>query len=129
MSYAVLMVYVEPDGTPEARVRLAAALADKFAAKLIGLSARVIPPPIVADGMLLEGPTEIDVELMAKGLAEKGAWFQRIADNARRKNEWRSALELPNQAITREARSADLVVIGQEREEAWTARSMWAAQF
>jgi hypothetical protein len=66
---------------------------------------------------------------MAKGLAEKGAWFQRIADNARRKNEWRSALELPNQAITREARSADLVVIGQEREEAWTARSMWAAQF
>jgi nucleotide-binding universal stress UspA family protein len=113
MSYAVLMVYVEPDGTPEARVHLAAGLADKFTATLIGLSARIIPPPIVADGMLMEGPTEIDVKLMAKGLAEKGTWFQRIADSERRKVEWRSALELPNEAITREARSADLVVIGQ----------------
>ena len=113
MSYAVLMVYVEPDGTPEARVHLAAGLADKFTAKLIGLSARIIPPPIVADGMLMEGPTEIDVKLMAKGLAEKGAWFQRIADSERRKVEWRSALELPNEVITRQARSADLVMIGQ----------------
>ena len=113
MSYAVLMVFVEPDGTPEARVRLAAGLADRFSATLIGLSARVIPPPIVADGMLMEGATEADVKLMAEGLAAKGLWFRRIADSDRRKLEWRSALELPNEMITREARSADLIVIGR----------------
>jgi hypothetical protein len=33
------MVYVEPDETPEGRVRLAAGLADKLGATLIGLSA------------------------------------------------------------------------------------------
>jgi hypothetical protein len=112
MSYAVLMVYVEPDGTPEARVHLAAGLADKFTAKLIGLSARIIPSPIVADGMLLEGPTEVDVQLMAKGLAEKGTWFQRIADSERRKIEWRSALELRTSDYSR-GTECRLVVIGQ----------------
>jgi hypothetical protein len=30
MSYAVLMAYVEADGMPEQRVRLAASRADKF---------------------------------------------------------------------------------------------------
>jgi nucleotide-binding universal stress UspA family protein len=114
MSYSVFMVYIEPDGTPEARVHLAAGLADKFNATLIGLSARVISPPVVANGALLEGPSEVDIQLMAKRLAEKGTWFQRLADSERRKLDWRSALELPNHAITREARSADLVVIGQE---------------
>ena len=39
MSYASVMVYVEADGAPEERVRLAASLADKFDAMLIGLSA------------------------------------------------------------------------------------------
>jgi hypothetical protein len=39
MSYAVLMAYVDADGMPEQRVRLAASLADKFNATLIGLSA------------------------------------------------------------------------------------------
>jgi len=113
MSYAVLMVYVEPDGTTEARVRLAADLADKFSATLIGLSARVIRPPIVANGALLEGPSEVDIQLMAKRLAEKGTWFQHIAGGERRKLDWRCALELPNEMITGHARCADLVVIGQ----------------
>ncbi len=36
MSYASLMVYVENDAIPEQRVRLAANLADKFTASLIG---------------------------------------------------------------------------------------------
>ena len=129
MSYAVLMVYIEPDGTPEPRVRLAASLADKFSAALIGLSARAIPPPMVADGMLMEGPTEIDVKLMAEGLAEKGTWFRRIADGDHRKIEWRWALELPNEVITREARSADLVMIGQMKGRSALTRSISAQQF
>jgi hypothetical protein len=45
MSYAVVMVYVDATGLPEGRVRLAASLADKFNATLIGLSALAIPHP------------------------------------------------------------------------------------
>jgi hypothetical protein len=47
MSYATIMIYVEPDEGAEGHVRLAAGLADKFGATLIGLSARAIPPPIL----------------------------------------------------------------------------------
>jgi hypothetical protein len=36
MSYAALMVYVDVDGIPEQRVRIASELAAKFDAALIG---------------------------------------------------------------------------------------------
>ena len=113
MSYAALMVYVDPDETPEELVRLAAGLADKFGAMLIGLSARAIPPPILANGLMM--PAAPDINAMQAQLANRGSWFRRIADGNRRKMEWRSALELPTEAVTREARSADLVLIGQTK--------------
>ena len=113
MSYAGIMVYVEADDTPDQRVRLAANLADKFAATLIGLSALAIPPPVVADGMLMDGPTEVDIEMMKAKLVEKGNWFRSIAGADQRKVEWRFVLDFPNQALAREARSADLIVIGR----------------
>ena len=72
MTYAAIMVYVEADATPEHRVRLAATLADKFNSRLIGLSALGVPPPIVANGMVLDEPTSIDIDLMRAKLADKG---------------------------------------------------------
>ncbi|HEY7298207.1 MAG TPA: universal stress protein [Xanthobacteraceae bacterium] len=116
MSYAALLVYVEAYARPEERVRLAAELADRFKAQLIGLSALAIPPPIVADGMILSGPTETDIKLMQAKLAEKGAWFCGLAGGESRKSEWRSALDFPSKVLAREARSSDLVVIGQKPE-------------
>jgi nucleotide-binding universal stress UspA family protein len=115
MSYKSFLVYVEADATPEQRVRLVASLADKFDATLIGLSARAIPPPMVADGAVVAAPTEADIKEMGAKLAEKGNWFRSIAAGGQRKLEWRSELDFPNNALVREARSADLVVIGRAR--------------
>ena len=113
MSYAVLMVFVELDGTAKPRVRVAASLADKFGATLIGLSACAIPIPIPAHGMVAQAPTAMDINLIEERLAKQGDWFRSIADGDRRKVEWRSALYFPNEVIASEARSADLIVIGQ----------------
>jgi hypothetical protein len=113
MSYAVLMVFVELDGTAKPRVRVAASLADKFGATLIGLSACAIPIPIPAHGMVTQAPTAMDINLIEERLAKQGDWFRSIADGDRRKVEWRSALYFPNEVIASEARSADLIVIGQ----------------
>ena len=113
MSYASIAVFVEADGVPEARVRLAAALADKFTSTLIGVSARVIPPPMVADGVVVGVPSEADIKRMQASLAEKGVWFRRIAGGAERKLDWRSDFDFPNAVLAREARAADLVVIGR----------------
>ena len=131
MPYAAIMVYVEADATPEHRVRLAATLASKFNSMLIGLSALALPPPIAADGMLLDGPTSMDIDLIKAKLEDRGKWFSSIADGDPQRIEWRSSLDLPIGAVTRAARSADLVVIGQmtATEEALTGRSIPAKQF
>jgi transketolase C-terminal domain/subunit len=49
MSYATLLVYVNVDHASKQLVSVAAGLADKFSAKLIGLSALAIMPPFAAD--------------------------------------------------------------------------------
>ena len=124
MSYAALIVFVEPDGTPELRVRLAASLADKFRATLIGISACAITPSSRQYG-LIRVPTPVDIDLMKAKLAEQGEWFRSIVDGDRRNVEWRSALGLSNEVIiTREARCADLVVIGQTKGLAHTYSSL-----
>jgi nucleotide-binding universal stress UspA family protein len=108
MSYAALMIYIEADAEPEQRVRLAASLAEQFTATLLGLSAAAIAPPMVSDGVVMDA-------LRAK-LADKGDWFRSIVGGDHRKLEWRAVLDFPVEALTREARSADLVVIGQMKE-------------
>jgi nucleotide-binding universal stress UspA family protein len=113
MSFAAFLVYVEADAMPKQRVRLAANLADRFAAHLIGVSALAIPPPIVANGMVLSDTTDVDIELMRAGLTEKGDWFRRLAGVDRHMLEWRQGLDFPLEVVSREARSADLVILGQ----------------
>ncbi len=114
MSYASVMVYVAADAMPEQLVRLGASLADTFNAVLIGLSARAMPPPVVADGMVIDEPTDVDIGLIGAKLADKGKWFNGIARAEQRRVEWRFSLDLPIVALTREARSADLVLLGQK---------------
>jgi nucleotide-binding universal stress UspA family protein len=113
MSYATVMVHVDADGAPEQRVRLAAGLADKFNATLIGLSALSIRPAIVADAALRQDVTQADIKAMRAKLADRGSWFRGIAGADHRKLEWRAVLDFPDEALAHEARSADLVVIGQ----------------
>jgi hypothetical protein len=83
MSYAALIVFVEPDGTPELRVQLAASLADKFRATLIGISACATTPSSRQYG-LIRVPIPVDIDLMKAKLAKQGEWFRSIADGDRR---------------------------------------------
>jgi nucleotide-binding universal stress UspA family protein len=55
--------------------------------------------------------TGFDLEEMRAKLAEMGSWFQKIVGEGRRKVEWRPLLDVPINALPREARSADLVVV------------------
>jgi nucleotide-binding universal stress UspA family protein len=114
MSYATLMVYVDTDRTPEERVRLAARLAGQFNAALVGLSAIATRPPVAVEGMVIAESTTAEIKEMRAKLADKGNWFRNIAGADHRHVEWRSALDFPTVALAREARIADLVVIGQQ---------------
>lgn len=116
MSYAALMVYVDADGIPEQRVRIAADLAAKFNAALIGISARAVPPPFVAEGVIIEEATEGDIKQMQAELVKKGDWFRGVVGMDRPGVEWRTALDFPAEALTRESRAADLVILGQQAQ-------------
>ena len=115
MSYTGVMAYVDANSMPEQRVRLGVSLAEKFNATLIGLSALAIHPPFLFEGAVIQQATAADiVEIMAT-LTAKGDWFRNIAAMDHHRLEWRPILDYPTDALAREARSADLVVIGQTK--------------
>jgi nucleotide-binding universal stress UspA family protein len=111
MSYATLLVSVNADRVSKQLVGVAAGLADKFSAKLIGLSALAIMPPFAAEGVVIvDNATEFDIAKMKAKLADAETKF-RAAAGADRQSEWRSAIEFPTQTLVSEARCADLILI------------------
>jgi nucleotide-binding universal stress UspA family protein len=115
MSYAALMVYVNVDHVSKPLVHVAAGLADKFSARLIGLSALAIVPPFIAEGVVIvDDASDLDIAQMKAKLADAGKSF-RAAAGSDRQTEWRSALEDPTDTLIGDARSADLIVVGQNK--------------
>jgi nucleotide-binding universal stress UspA family protein len=114
MAYATLLLYVNADQVSKQLIGVASGLAGKFSAKLVGLSALAIIPPVVAPGVVIvDNGTERDIEKMKATLADAGSQFEAAAGG--RKNEWRSAIEFPTQTLIREARCADLILVEKGR--------------
>lgn len=116
MSFATLLVYVDVDGELSARVPLAAELADRFQSHLIGLSAWMPRPAFVVEGVVVDPePTESDLEKMRAVLGRRGEQFRAVTETGGRRVEWRSELDFPTECVARQARAADLIVIGRDR--------------
>jgi len=69
--------------------------------------------PMLLEGVAIEGATEVAIKETSAKLASKGKWFRSIVGADHRKLEWRPVLDYPAEALAREARSADLVVLGR----------------
>ena len=117
MSYATLMVYVDVDGEFGPHVKIAADLADRFRAHLIGIAGWAPRSVFLAEEALTNpSSTEPPLQEMKSVLDEKGRQFYAAVGTRGQGVEWRSALDFPTKVIAREARAADLVVIGSGRE-------------
>jgi nucleotide-binding universal stress UspA family protein len=117
MSYATLMVHVDVDGRLGGRVGVAASLADRFHAHLIGIAGWAPMSVFLADEALTNpAPADIHLQDMKSLLDLKGKEFRAAVGTNGRSVEWRSILDFPTEAVAREARAADLVIIGNERE-------------
>jgi nucleotide-binding universal stress UspA family protein len=125
MAYATVMVHVDFDPATEARVRLAAGLADRFKSTLIGVAACAPHPPFVRGGVAIaplfaqDNPDELNA-----ALDQREHRFRSIGAKASRQIEWRSALDLPTEFVAREARAADLIIIGRDHLPGDTYRSL-----
>lgn len=115
---ASLMVYVEADGVPEQRVGIAAAIAQRFGAALTGFAARALPPPFVAEGVIIEDAGPAEREALRHRLAARESWFRGAVGPAVGAVSWQSALAPPTEALVEAARGADLVLLGVQDSRA-----------
>src|SRR5215472_19015451 len=107
MTFAAIMVAVDFDPA-SARIKLAGDLARRFGSLLIG----------VAGWPLVKRPGEKGsdndlAEQASKELRTLGERFRKIAEEVAVRFEWRSSMDFPREVIPKEARAADLLVIGQ----------------
>jgi nucleotide-binding universal stress UspA family protein len=111
-SFATLMVHVDVVGDCEQRVQLALALAARFESTLIGIAGLVLRPAFAAGGLVVyHEPTEQDYRSVTARLDDIGRRFQSKGQHLKQV-EWRAALELPHDLVSREARAADLIIVG-----------------
>jgi nucleotide-binding universal stress UspA family protein len=116
MSYKVLMVHLDLDDSGDARARLAAALAARFDAALIGVSAWAPAPASSVDfAAIAPAPELTDLKMMEDLLKTRGEKFRTLAGKSSKPPEWRAALELPTEFVVQEARAADLMIVGGTR--------------
>jgi nucleotide-binding universal stress UspA family protein len=110
MSYASLMVYVENEPS---RVHLAADLARRFQAGLIGIAARASMPVVTGEDAAIDA-TLLDQEnaSIAAFLDKAGEAFRATAANYHVAAEWRSTPDFPDEFVAAEARAADLLIVG-----------------
>jgi nucleotide-binding universal stress UspA family protein len=104
------------DDLPNARLRarLAADLAGRFDALLIGISGYLYLPSFLAE-YPAKGRVDDEPQEMAQLLADIGGRFRMLAKHAR-KVEWRGCMAFANDLVPREARAADLVIIGRKQD-------------
>ena len=117
MSYATLMVHVDVDGDMGGRVNVAAELTDRFSANLIGVAGWAPISVFLAEEALNDpSPGESHLQDMKALLDQKGLQFRAAVGTGGRPVEWRSVLDFPTEVVAREARAADLVIIGNAPE-------------
>ena len=112
MSFTTMMVHVDVERDSEQRVQLALALADRFQAALIGVAGLALRPAFAAGGVVVyHEPTEHECRTVSTRLDDMGRRFRAQGQHLRQV-EWHSALELPYELVAREARAADLIIVG-----------------
>ena len=128
MGYATLVVQAEADDDGRGRVGLAMALARQFDALLVGAAARDFMPLMAMPGAepgigILLATEELEIRA---GLDAAERQFRAVTDGNHERVAWRSMMGDPSEMLTREARTADLIVVGRRPEGAEASRSRHA---
>ena len=116
MTYATAMVSLALDQPNEALLEVTGQLAAQFSAKVIGVAAAMFSPPMYfLDGTASQQLIDEGEAAIRKQLAGLESRFRAAMHGCARDVEWRQAMEVPARHIAREARAADLVLVGGDR--------------
>ncbi len=119
MSFKSILVHVEADTATEPRLKLAAALANDFDARLVGVAAELFEAPVAASvAGYVDGETMMaEARVVEDDLRQAEARFMAAARDVRAGSDWRCAVAMPADMLALHARAADLVVAGPHRKE------------
>jgi nucleotide-binding universal stress UspA family protein len=120
MSIKSILVHFDINDPAEARLELALQLAEKLDATLVGAAACAFEPIVQPDGAFAFATITVQTkdEIRAQ-LTEAGQKFTAAAAARKVKTEWRQSLDLPAEAISRMARSADLILSRPNGQRPW----------
>jgi nucleotide-binding universal stress UspA family protein len=118
------MVHLDIETPSDKRVRVAADIAAQFNATLIGITAAAPRPPLGGEGVIVAELLEREEQELQSQLAAQEKAFRRLTKSSKRPAEWRAMIDLPSEAVARETRAADLVVIGRDRVSGDIYRSL-----
>ena len=117
MDYKTVMVGLALDRPNDACLRVAGDLAERFGARIIGVAASDIRPPMYfADGDFAQKLLDEEVAAIERRLSELEAEFRAAVERRATALEWRSARALPVPYLLQQARAADILVIGARQE-------------
>ncbi|TJW06826.1 MAG: universal stress protein, partial [Mesorhizobium sp.] len=122
MSYKTIVVNLAVDADPGPIVKLAAEMAHRFDAHLIGFAAADVPPLVATgEGLVYEGEVmQVKRQEIEKRLAELRDTFERFVPHSI-SSEWKQYICGPTRALGLVARSADLIVTGDGNDDVFRA--------
>jgi nucleotide-binding universal stress UspA family protein len=116
MTYATLMVHLDHEHTNDARIEITAELAEKFDARVIGVTAcDLTPSAYYAKGVQAAKLVEDARVSLRETMAGMERRFRETLHHRAREIDWRGGVESPTDFVARQARAADLVIVGCKR--------------
>lgn len=114
MTYKTVMVGLALGQPNDARLEVAAQLAERFGARVIGVAAAEFsPPPYFTEG----GPAQKLIDqgwaAVKNRLKDLESEFRAAMQNRSLEVEWRCAEDFPTRFIARQARACDILVVGE----------------
>ena len=117
MDYKTVMVGLALDRPNDACLRVAGDIAERFGARIIGVAASDIRPPMYfADGDFAQKLLDEEATAIQRRLSELETEFRASVEKRATAVEWRSARSLPVPYMLQQARAADILVIGARAE-------------
>lgn len=125
MRFSSIMVGVNLYSSDKGPIRIAADLASRFEAKLIGIAAAQVPWSLYTqEAQSLEVVEQMRSEIERKSAEAEKRFRSAVVAQSRRQIEWRSAIAQPTDYIAHQARAADLIVVSSRQDRTFLDSSV-----
>ena len=119
MTYATVMVSLALDRSNDACLEIAGQLAKRFNAHAIGIAAGEFSPPLYfTTGEQAQKVIDLGRSAVKNRVAEVEAQFRAAMQSRASALEWRCAEDFPGRFVARQARAADIIVVGEDGRQA-----------